>query len=427
MSNLKVLIVGGTFSTERNEKPNAGYSTLHESDGGDIVMTHEYGTCSGLVAKVFEAMKQYTSNIMCYNGGRYDHLATILDEAGNYDIVFWWPNVDNNLPKIRDIKAKHPNIMLITSKRNINEKYNFGELVQRALMSKSNLVFEFSNIPPIVTPVLNGKMYYKIKVFDPLGCVWADTTDVEEAVCKAMERLLYLKSITRQQTIQSDTDKSLVLKWYFDQFKLDDKQADGKIPECNNTDLDTFVEIVKFYAHKFQELMPDGCKTERFVGNASIKPKFPQVGRCGKGMPSFKHDGMVWVSKRNVDKQFIDRDCFVPVYLEDGKLYYYGEDKPSVDSPVQIRLYDALPNIRYMLHSHCYLQTADVTTTKAIPCGAIEEVDEILSCIDDQIGDRTKTEYTINILGHGSIVMCADLLGFDDLLYVERQLPEKMF
>ena len=30
MSNLKVLIVGGTFSTERNEKPNAGYSTLHD-------------------------------------------------------------------------------------------------------------------------------------------------------------------------------------------------------------------------------------------------------------------------------------------------------------------------------------------------------------------------------------------------------------
>ena len=80
-----------------------------------------------------------------------------------------------------------------------------------------------------------------------------------------------------------------------------------------------------------------------------------------------------------------------------------------------------------MLHSHCYLQTADVTTTKAIPCGAIEEVDEILSCIDDQIGDRTKTEYTVNILGHGSIVMCKDLFGFDDLLYVERQLPEKMF
>lgn len=198
MGNLKVLIVGGTFGNERNEKPNAGYSTLHESDGGDIVMTHEYGTCSGIVAKVFEAMKQYTSNIMCYNGGRYDHLATILDEAGNYDIVFWWPNVDNGLPKVRDVKAKHPKIMLVTSKRNINEKYNFGELVQRALMSKSNLVFEFSNIPPIVTPVLNRKMYYKIKVFDPLGCVWADTTDVEEAVGKAMERLLYLKSCSRR-------------------------------------------------------------------------------------------------------------------------------------------------------------------------------------------------------------------------------------
>lgn len=426
MNDLKVLIVGGTWNTETSESPNTGCIMNHNVSSDSMDKSPcRYGKRSGLITKIFESIKRHAGMVLCYNGGDYKQLSVILDSAGNYDIVFWWPNVSNDLPKIRDVKVKHPKVMLVSSKRNIDEKYTFGELVQRALMSKSNLVFEFANIPPIVTPALTNKMFYRIRVFDPLGCVWAETTDVDEAVSKAMDRLIYLRSITRQQTIQSDSDKGLFLKWYFDQFKLDDAQADGDAPVCTNTDLDTFVEIVKKYATRFQELMPGG-KTERFVGNASMKPVFPQVGRCGKGMPSFKHDGMIWVSKRNVDKQFIDKNCFVPVYLEDGKLYYYGEDKPSVDAPVQIRLYDALPEIRYMLHSHCYLKDADCVTSKAIPCGAIEEVNEILHAIDTQIKNRREMSYRINIVGHGSIVMCNDLSGFDDLEYVERHLPENM-
>lgn len=53
----------------------------------------------------------------------------------------------------------------------------------------------------------------------------------------------------------------------------------------------------------------------------------PQVGRCGKGMPSFRKDGYIFVSQRNVDKQFIDINHFVPTYLEDDKVYYCGENK----------------------------------------------------------------------------------------------------
>lgn len=422
MNSLKMLIVGGTWTDKKSEVSGTGYAISYNAALDSIdENSSRYGTRSGLVSRIFEIVRKYCSEVMCYNGGDYDQLSAILDSAGDYDIVFWWPDVSNELPKIRDVKAKHPKVMLVSSKRNIDEKYAFGELVQRALMSKSNLVFEFANASPVVA----GKMFYRIRVFDPLGCVWAETTDIAEAVDKAMTRLIYLRSITRQQTIQSDADKSLVLKWYFDQFKLDDVQADGDTPVCTNTDLDAFIDIVKKHAARFQELMPCG-RTERFIGNSSIKPAFPQVGRCGKGMPSLKHDGMVWVSKRNVDKRFIDRDCFVPVYLEDGKLRYYGEDKPSVDSPVQIRLYDALPEIRYMLHSHCYLKTADCVTSKAIPCGAIEEVDEVLNAIDTQIGNRREANYRINLIGHGSIVMCKDLSGFDDLEYIERHLPENM-
>ena len=102
--------------------------------------------------------------------------------------------------------------------------------------------------------------------------------------------------------------------------------------------------------------MPTTCKTERFIGNASIRPALPpQVGHCGKGMPSFRGTGdLIFVSKHNINKQFAELNHFVPVYMDDNKLMYCGNDKPSVDTPVQIRLYQALPNINYMIHSCCY-------------------------------------------------------------------------
>ena len=170
--------------------------------------------------------------------------------------------------------------------------------------------------------------------------------------------------------------------------------------------------------------MPTTCTTERFIGNASLKPT--PVGRCGKGMPSFRSKtdrNIIFVSKRNINKQFIELDNFVPVYLEDGKLYYCGEDKPSVDTPIQVRLYDALPNIKYILHSHCYLKHADFTS-KAIPCGAIEEFDEIVNFIDETYRSRDMDFYKVNLIGHGSLVMSHDLKNFDDLEYMARTLPE---
>lgn len=83
-----------------------------------------------------------------------------------------------------------------------------------------------------------------------------------------------------------------------------------------------------------------------------MHPQPPQVGRCSKGMPSFKHNDYVFVSQRNVDKEYLDLSHFIPTYLEDDKVYYCGENKPSVDTPIQLRLYKELPNIRYMIHSH---------------------------------------------------------------------------
>lgn len=389
---------------------------------------------SSLVTKLYDNIALYCDHnrdkidineIKCKNGGTFEELEAIAGNKNpNYDlnkfnIVFWFPNIeDNNLPKLRDLKSINPKIMLINSKRNDNNKYSFQEMIQRSLAVKANLTFEFSK---------NQNNYYNIRVFDPLGCIYADTASIAMAAKATLDRLAFIIKITRQPTTQASDDKNLILKWYFDQFKQPEYQSDKNI---QTPDEQKFIDIVKHYAHKFQEFMPHDCKTERFVGNASFKPT-PRNGRCGKGMPSFKYFDeksnreYIFVSKRNIDKQFIELDNFVPVYLEDNKLYYCGNDKPSVDTPVQVRLYKELPQIRYMLHSHCYLEDAPYTFT-AIPCGAIEEVDEVLKTIDTYYNNRNMEIYRLNMIGHGSIVMTSDLKYFENLKYKARILPEKV-
>jgi hypothetical protein len=409
---MKILIVGGTWTVE----PEQVFEDERRSSVVDMV---------GCAMKLY-CDEHYGKNykILVCNGGCYYNLDGVLNKAPEYDVVFWWANVpDNNLPKIRDVKEVAPHTMLVSSKRNDGDKYSFMELTQIALASKSNLVFEFKKMDYEYRPGYIDKMFH-INVFDPLGCKWYDGWDVTSSIYAAMERLDYLRSITRQKTVKSTTDKNLVLAWYFDRFKQDQYQSEKvvKIP-----DEQEFVDVVKKHANTFYQIMNPGKHVERFLGNASMRPKMPpQVGRCSRGMPSFKKDGYVFVSQRNIDKQFIDIEHFVPCYMEDGKLYYCGDNKPSVDAPIQIRLYDALPNIRYMIHSHCYIDGA-IYTSKSIPCGAIEEVDEVLGLIDNTYGLRNLDYYAINLKGHGSILMASNASMLHDVQYVGRQLPEMMF
>lgn len=392
----KILFVGGTFNNDLNDK-------------------RLYGKKSGLVNKFYNNFKNKSFEIKCVNGGKYDELKCLLKESSNYDYVFWWANVDNTFEKIRNVKEISPKVMLISSKRNDNNKYSFQELVQRSLAAKANLTFEFSR---------KESGLFNIRLFDPLGSVWYNGTEINKAVEACVKRMTFLKKMTRQQSTQNITDKELIMKWYFDQFKSPEYKSDTVIKVPDEQD---FVNVVKSYAFEFQKFMPT-VNTRRFIGNASLRGKTPpQVGRCGKGTPSFRgEDNVVFVSKRNVNKQFIELDNFVPVWFENNKLMYSGNDKPSVDTSVQIRLYDYLSNINYMLHSHCYIKNAPFTN-RAIPCGAIEEFDEIIKIIND----INKDYYAINLIGHGSIIMWNNMKQFHEtiepkLSYIKRPMPEYM-
>lgn len=386
---LKILIVGGTFSNTQN------------ADG-------TYGKPSGLIKKITNAIFQNNTymiqnntqqeiNIILFNGGKYSELQTILENnVPTANIVFWFANVDNALPKVRNVKEINPKTMLVTSKRNDDNKYSIAELINRALTAKANLLFEFNK---------KENKVFNIRILDPLGCLWYDGTNIDMAIINALSRLNFLLQITRQGTVNAPIETDMIAKMYFDkQFK---KGASEK----------EFIKIIRKYADTFHSLVPH-TPTDRMLGNCSCEPY-----RCTKGFPSRNIGGTILVSKRNVNKSNISYSDFVPVHLgKDGTLYYYGNNKPSVDSPIQVRLYAALPNILRMIHSHCYIKDAPFTE-RAIPCGGIEEVDEILKLIDST-SNRYQSCYKINLLGHGSIIMTHTVEELNDVEYIPRPIPE---
>ena len=359
----------------------------------------------GKPSKIVNKFAQYFEITDLYNGGNYNNLEKIINTVTNYNIIIWWPNVNNDLPKIRNIKEINPKAMLISSKRNIDNKYSFQDLVERALMSKSNLIVEFSD--------KNNK--YFIRLFDPLGNVWYEGLEIKECSSVIKNRLDFIKNITRQSSTSSE-ENSGALAWFFNMFKQEMYKSDYilNIPEKKE-----FLNLIRKYAYIFASATFETKDVKRFLGNASF--------RCPKGFPSFRDGKYIFVSKRNVNTEFITIDDFVPVYYEDNKLYYCGNAKPSVDSPIQVRLYYKLPNINYMIHSHCYIENAPYTEM-SVPCGTIEEVDEIVNVIRNYYNnDFNKNAYFINLKGHGSIMMSNNTQQLENINIIGRKLPEKMY
>ena len=79
--------------------------------------------------KVRDEFRKDLDNADFYNEGNYNELNKILEMTINYDTVFWWANVANGLPKIRNVKEINYKMMLISSKINDNNKYTFQDLL----------------------------------------------------------------------------------------------------------------------------------------------------------------------------------------------------------------------------------------------------------------------------------------------------------
>ena len=100
----------------------------------------------GRESKIVNEFSKYLPNVDVYNGGNYNDLENIIESSINYDTVIWWANVDNSLPKIRNVKEKNYKTMLITSKRNINNEYMADTSLSPFFIQSLNRALKFWHI-----------------------------------------------------------------------------------------------------------------------------------------------------------------------------------------------------------------------------------------------------------------------------------------
>jgi len=347
------------------------------------------GRPSGYAAKLFDLLDLHNPTFasVFFNGGSLNDLKTAFDMVSDRDVIYWFADVPNDQPKLLDtIKVINPRAILISSKNNALNRYDTLQLIARALKAKSNLLVEFTKKE---SPAQSSRPTVQATILDPLGNAF---TTKEESV--DIVRLALLRRV----------------KELYGMTRIGSQRVGLAIAA---PDMPEFFELIRAHADRFHELI-HAVNQSRFLGNVSF--------RCMHGFPSFRADGRIFVSRRNVDKRDMNASSFVAVDLptdEGGprKVLYYGEAKPSVDTPVQVQLYSALPNLNFMLHSHVYVKGAPFTD-RILPCGAIEEANEILGLL------RTEGLGPINLRGHGSLLLSETLKGMQGFEFEARKFPE---
>lgn len=359
---MNVLFVGGKFNKDGGD--HSGYA----------------GKLGDALEVLFEFQPKWTDydHFINMNGGSYNSLTSLL-ERDNWDIIFWFADVPNDEPKlVQSIKQRFYKTILVESKNNRDGKYSRFHLIARMLQHKANLLVEFTGSDRIAATIL-----------DPLGnCFTRDDRSIDSVAVKLFERCVELTSFTR----------------------IGCKNI-GIAVGCG--DLPEFYEIVRKHSDTFHTLI-HAANTSRFLGNVSF--------RCESGFPSVRAGDLMFVSQRNVDKRHLNHEAMVAVLLNlTTKIEYYGDVKPSVDTPIQRLLYSYYYNVRYMLHSHVYVDGA-VMTKHVIPCGAVEEFLEIISLYPE----RETTDICVNLRGHGSIALTSSVDFLKDVSYIARPFPEDM-
>ncbi|MDD5587217.1 MAG: class II aldolase/adducin family protein [Alphaproteobacteria bacterium] len=304
----------------------------------------------------------------CMNGGNLSALYGL--DFKDFDVLVWMPNIDNAETKILPvIKQKNPHLTLISSKRVVEKTYSPFAVIDRLLKSRSNL--------GIMIEKQDGR--YVFKLLDPLGNLYSGTADIAEFSRALLERVDKIRSLTRVPS------KSL-------------GPAGENLPAIN----EAFIQLARQFGDEFSKHV-NAVNPERFLGNASARYT-DRITRCCHGFPAFRDAGHYLVSRRNVDKATLSAGDFVAVEPDERQVKFIGEVKPSVDAPIQIRLFNYFPNVNYVIHGHVYLENAPATKSK-IPCGYIEEFDEIVALFPS----RESFNFGVNLKGHGCLIMAGDL------------------
>lgn len=273
---------------------------------------------------------------------------------------------------------------------------NVGESLSDAFKMKANAVI-----------LIKGNIY---ELVDALGNLWCRTSDIVEL----------LNNIFR------------LYNWNKKSIRVESVKSNSYVPYDTNLvpDLKKFCEIIRKVSDKVENE-----RGGRYFGNAST--------RCSKMFPSvrsrydWKKFQFVLVSKRNISKEKIQPDDFVVTSMGNssetaGKILYYGDDKPSVDTPGQIELYYEFPKINFMIHGHAYISHEFLDwnlinfTEKYCSCGDLREISQIKRCVTHNDCDF----FVVNLINHGFIIATDTIERMEQIVndtnFIYRNIGEEI-
>jgi len=294
------------------------------------------------------------------NGGWIEDLPTELSS----DLILWMPNIVNEEPK--HYPHKKVGSVLICSKV-MREGYRKIDAISRIFKLHGNAVIA---IYKDTTPFI-------FELIDALGNVWYKGSDLSELSKAILKFYDFTKEAVRVQTKRENIDIHL-----------------------DNEIINTLDGLIQTNV-KLQKHIETSCGN-RFFGNIST--------RCQKLFPSFKiNSNYMFVSPRNSNKESLTSDDMV---LYSSNNTYSGNNKPSVDSPTQIKLYKLYPNINFMIHGHAVISgIGEVNTNNYRLCGDTREVDEILEVVNTD-----EKSFIVNLKNHGFLIGANSLNSLNELV-----------
>jgi ribulose-5-phosphate 4-epimerase/fuculose-1-phosphate aldolase len=313
---------------------------------------------SSVVWKIVDAIKNdrdYSFVNLRVNNG------TLPKTIKGNDLVIWMPDIDNEEQK--DYPVKDKGSVLICSKV-MREGYTLIDAVSRIFKMHGNAVIAIYK---------NEDRKFRFQLVDALGNIWIDTTRIEDLCRSILDLHGWTKSSIR---VSLEKEEYHTIK---------------PLSPAEQKELQNFIDINKKLAYSVAEQCGN-----RYFGNYST--------RCTKLFPSLRGTSDILVSPRNVNKKTIEITDMVPIYK--GK--YVGERKPSVDTPIQLEIYNEIQDVNCMIHGHAYIKDA-ITTSHYYPCGDIREVPETIKLIK-------QGKKTINLKNHGFLIVAKSIEEMGDIV-----------
>ncbi len=397
MSKMEKILVGGVFG---------GWKGSFEAQA-----------MSKIAYKLGEALKVDA----LFNGGDEKDLEGIVNFAVNqkFPVIYWLPTFENNYnSKWKELNNKigSAGTNIIRGVTNLNGK----EPLVTKLLDSNN----YSN-PELVLEIfmdLGGAL--NARVLDSIGNLYLDDCDDFVRIARVLDkRVEEMKGYKRVQS-RGGIDTKAPAEMHFTRLLLDYfKKNKGLVATYGNQGgygpHDSFIESASFMYGQWH-------------------PNFNSLGTIFLNTYELKslakEEEKIYGRLQNT-KEWAERRIFSPVSLRspadseirvDGRpvLNYTaiesGYPDQGEDASMHMNLYQYFKNARYIIHTHSYVENAPFTSGGVAISGKTNGSELIWGAVKD--GEATN--FSVNLCGHGSVVVAEDVEHLREIKFIARPVPE---